>query len=78
MSVTDFNGSATRFKKSVKKLRERWEETKEHWDDKTSSDFEEQYLRPILPEISMTIASVQRMAEMMDKAERDCDDQPPV
>lgn len=72
--ICDLKSSVTRLQKSARRIQERWMATKEHWDDPVSREFEEEYLQPIVPQIKLALAAVHEMAEVLDNAERECDD----
>ena len=62
--------------RSAKRLREQWSLAQAKWDDQTSREFEEQVLRPLVPQLNLTVAAVQRLAEVLERAEKDLDDRP--
>jgi hypothetical protein len=75
MRICDLNTGAIRLTRSAKKLRERWLDAKEHWNDQNSRDFAENHLEPLTPEITLTLAAVQRLAEVLAQAERECSEE---
>ncbi len=74
MQIGDLQTGAARLHLALKTLRLRWEETKEHWGDKTRVAFEENHLSDIEPVISSTLEAVGRMSEMLGRAQRDCNE----
>ena len=74
MQICDLQSSTGRLKRSAKTLREKWKQTQEHWNDKTSREFEEKYLQAIFPEITLAVAAIQRLNEMLEQADHDCRD----
>ena len=74
MRICDLQSGAGRLRRAARTLNEKWENTKEHWHDQTSREFEEKFLRPILPEVTMALSSVHRLNELLEQAERDCED----
>ena len=77
MRICDLQSSTGRLRRSVKSLKDKWDSTREHWNDKTSREFEENFLRPLLPEITMAISSVYKLNEMLERAEKECEDREP-
>ena len=75
MRICDLNSGNIKLKRSARELREKWELTKDHWNDKTRSDFERQFLEPLAPEITLTVAAILRLAEILEEAEKDCVDE---
>ena len=74
MKICDLNTGAGRLLRANKELKQRWAETKQLWDDGNSRKFEEEFLQPLGPEIQLAIAAVQRLAELLEKAEKECED----
>jgi hypothetical protein len=74
MRICDLHTGAVRLTRAAKKLRDRWAAAKEHWDDQNRRDFEQNHLEPLTPDITLTLAAVQRLAEMLERAERECSD----
>jgi hypothetical protein len=78
MKTCDLASGVGRMKQATKILREQWLLTREVWTDETARKFEEQYLQPLLPQMQLTLAAVNRFAEVMEKAEKECGDEEPV
>lgn len=75
MRICDLQTGVIRLTKSAKKLRDQWEETKPHWDDQNATDFDHNHLQPLSPHITLTLAAVNRLAALLEQAERDCWDE---
>jgi hypothetical protein len=56
----------------MKTLRFRWEETKGHWKDSVSRDFEDNYWTPLETQVLATLRVVDRLAQAMAKAKQEC------
>ena len=74
MRHCDLTSSVGRIHKAMATLREKWALTKEHWNDDASREFEEKHLQPLIPQLRFTMTAVQRLAEVVEKAEKDCED----
>ena len=72
---SDLASSVGRMQRLANQLADKWEETKSHWNDQTAREFEREYLRSILPQLSLTAAAVHHMNEMLGQAQRDCDEE---
>ena len=72
MRICDLSSSIGQLRRATKELGEKWEQTKEFWDDQASKEFEETYLQPLLPTMTLTMNSVQKLEEILRKAEKDC------
>ena len=75
MQICDLSSSTGRLQRSATRLKEQWAATKEHWNDATRSEFQEKHLEPIAPEITLLMASVNRFAEALRKAQKDLTDE---
>ncbi len=64
--------SRVRLEHALQELLVRWDEVKARWDDAMSRDFEERHLRPLEPRIRNAMAAMEKMAEKLDRARRDC------
>ena len=78
MKTCDLTSGVGRMKQATKILREQWLLTREVWTDETARKFEEQFLQPLLPQMQLTLAAVNRFAEVMEKAEKECGDEEPI
>ena len=56
-------------------LKERWCETKTHWRDDACRAFEEEHLRELPARMQLFVAATQRLAEAIERAERECGDE---
>lgn len=76
MRVCDLTTSTGRLHRSMSELKDKWIEAKSHWDDATSREFAEKYLDPLPPQLTLTLSAIQRLAELIEQAERACEDAP--
>lgn len=74
MRVCDLTTSTGRLQRSMAELKDKWTETKEHWNDATSGEFAERYLDPLVPQLTLAFSAIHRLAELLEQAERACDD----
>ena len=65
---TDLITPSTRLQRATKKLQDRWNTTKEVWDDGVSKRFEEKHLEPILPQLRLTLSGIHQLMEVLDEA----------
>lgn len=75
MRICDLNTGAMQLTKSAKRLREQWEKTRSLWVDQNAIDFERDVLLSLAPQLTMTLAVVNRMAQLLELAERECWDE---
>lgn len=58
--------------KSMKTLRERWDETREVWKDKVGQDFEEEHLEMLRQQVTAVLREVDRMDRVLARVEEEC------
>ncbi len=73
MKIADLTSGTAKIASAYKTMRVHWEDTKEHWHDANRKRFEETYLDPLEPQIAATLEAIGRLAEILAKAERDCE-----
>lgn len=74
MRSCDLIGPMGRLKKSTAKLKEAWLEVKEHWNDQASQDFEKNFLQPLPAQITLTVAAIHQLDDLIKDAEKDLED----
>ncbi len=74
MSICDLQTHVGRLQKETKKLRDKWEQTRQAWQDVTAQQYEEKYLAPLMPTLQLTLAAIHELAECIEQAEQDCGD----
>jgi hypothetical protein len=75
MRICDLNTPTMQLIKAAKRLREQWESTRPLWHDQNAIDFEQSTLQPLAPQLTMTLAVITRMAQLLEQAERECLDE---
>ena len=76
MKVCDLNTGLGRLAEGFSQLKERLAEVKSHWNDDALRQFEQNHFPEIPARMQRMLAAVQRLADVVDRAERDCDDRP--
>ena len=71
MKSIEILGSETRLQRTTSHLRESWELAKSHWNDKASQDFEKNYLQPLPAQITMAVAAIHKLADVLVQAEKE-------
>jgi hypothetical protein len=74
MRVADLHTGAARLHEALELLEDAWGAAKVHWDDGTSQNFQENHLDPIVPKIRATLDAVNRLAEVLARAQRECEE----
>jgi hypothetical protein len=63
-----------RIQRAAAELKEKWLDTQTHWDDRARRDFEKNHLRTLPSQITMVVAAVHELAEVLEQAEKDLED----
>lgn len=74
MSSANVVGSANRLKHHLRALLDRWETTKETWNDQVRRDFEAQHLAPLETAVASAINGMREFSEELAKLKADLSD----
>ncbi len=66
-------GSKSRLAGSARELMEKWRETKNYWRDEKSQEFEHRYLEDMFIRVDKTVASIEKLDEILKKIRSDCE-----
>ncbi len=75
MMVADLHTGAAQLTDALVQLESAWGRVRPAWNDETSRHFEAEHLAPISPTIRMTLDAVNRLADVLARAERECQDE---
>ena len=73
MSSADVAGGVGALRDALEKLQQTWNEASQEWRDGNSRSFEENHLRPLASEVRGAYSVIQRLAETLKQAEKDCE-----
>ena len=74
MRICDLHTGSIRLTRAAKDLREQWSETSEYWKDKNRDDFDAKYVQPLGPQITLLLAAVNSLGELLERAERELEE----
>ncbi len=74
MANARVSAGSNRLKQAIRALRDQWLVTEETWSDSVRRRFEERYLAPLEPATQAAVFGIQKLAEVLDQARRDCSD----
>jgi len=57
----------------LKDLMVKWDSTREYWDDPMSRTLENRLLQPLEPKVRAAAAAMEKMAEILSRAKRECE-----
>ena len=64
---------STKLQRSFKNVRTHWESLSSRWRDSVAEDFEKTQIEAIEEHVVSTLREMNRLAEAMDRAKRDCE-----
>jgi hypothetical protein len=67
------SGSKSRLAGATKELSFKWEQTKTHWRDARSLEFERRYLEELFAAVDKTITAMEKLDELLKKVRSDCE-----
>ncbi len=74
MRMCDLNTGATRLKRTAKMLKDGWGEASEFWNDGSSRQFEESFLKAVGPTLQQVVGALYGLAEVLEEAEKECEE----
>ena len=74
MKSCDMNTGLGQLAHAFKMLKERWADAGTKWTDDTQRQFEKKYLAEIPSQLQHLLAAAQRLTEVLERAERECED----
>ena len=69
----NLSGSKNRLVALTKELSKRWEDTKNHWRDAKSQEFEQHYMAELFANVDKTITVMDKLNEVLIKVRKDCE-----
>ena len=54
-------------------LRTEWEQTKHHWNDAKSREFEQRFLTELFSSVNQTVAHIESLERVLAKIRQDCE-----
>lgn len=75
MRICDLHTGRICLTRAFKRLQDQWQATTDHWDDANTRELERHHVQPLGPQVSLMLAAVHRMQEILEQAERDCLDE---
>lgn len=66
-------GSSGNLSGALKELAVRWQETKGHWHDVKSQEFERQYLESLPNDVGRAMSVIEEIGALLQKVRRDCE-----
>ena len=69
----NLSGNKSRLVGLTRDLSLRWEETKEHWSDAKSAEFEHRFMAELSADVNRTVMILDKLEELLKKVRSDCE-----
>jgi hypothetical protein len=66
-------GSAANLSGALKELSLRWQETRAHWNDVKSREFDRTYLEKLPNDVGRAMSVMEEVGKLLQKVRRDCE-----
>ena len=67
------SGSKNRLVALTKELAVQWSETKNHWWDAKTREFERRYIAELFVNVDRTVTAIEQLDEVLTKVRKDCE-----
>ena len=67
------SGSKNRLVALTKELAVQWSETKNHWWDAKTREFDRRYMVELFANVDRTVTAMERLNEVLTKVRKDCE-----
>ena len=74
MRVCDLSTGTARLAQAFAQLKEHVVASRAHWNDQARTQFEQTHLQGLPTELQLLFTAVQRLSEVLDQAEKDCEE----
>lgn len=69
----NLSGTKNRLTALTKELAVQWDETKNHWWDAKTREFERRYIAELLVNVDRTVMAIEQLNEVLNKVRKDCE-----
>lgn len=66
------SGNGAKLAAVTKDLSQQWQQTKEHWRDAKSLEFERQYIQELLSSVEKAVTVMEQVDKLVTKIRNDC------
>ena len=67
------NGNKSRMQGLTKELLLRWSDTKNHWRDVRSAEFERRFMQELSPHVNQAAAAIEKLDELFKRIRKECE-----
>jgi hypothetical protein len=67
------SGNRSRLAATSRELWARWDETRAHWRDEKSGEFQRRYLEELMIRVEKTVTVIEKLDELLARVRKDCE-----
>lgn len=69
----NLNGNKSRLTGLTREISLRWADTKNHWRDARSAEFEQRFMQELLPRVNKATTAIEKLDELFKRIRKDCE-----
>jgi hypothetical protein len=69
----NLSGNKSRLVGLAREISLRWAETKEHWRDVKSAEFDRRFMQELPPRVNQAVTAVEKLEELFKRIRKDCE-----
>ena len=69
----NLSGTKNRLVSLTRELAVQWSETKNHWWDAKTREFEQRYMIELFANVDRTVTAIEQLDEVLNKVRKDCE-----
>lgn len=69
----NLNATKSRQTALTKEILLRWEDTKTHWRDARSAEFQSNYMQELFPRVNQATNAIEKLDELLNQIRRECE-----
>ena len=69
----NLSGTKNRLVSLTRELAVQWSETKNHWWDAKTREFDRRYIAELLVNVDKAVTAIERLDEILNKVRKDCE-----
>ena len=69
----NLNANKSRLMGLTKEIALRWEDTKHHWRDAKSAEFDRRYMAELFPRVNQAVTAIEKLEELYKQIRKECE-----
>jgi len=67
------NANGARLEAITRELWVQWQQTRQHWADEKSREFEQKYLQELVQSVDKSVAVIEQLDKLITRIKKDCE-----